>query len=638
MRTRKLTTASILSMALLLGSLASPAVASTAFTDISDSYAKDAINKLADAGILKGTGNGRFNPTGDISRQDFAIVLSKALNLNTSTPPQTATFKDVSSDSYAFAAVEAAYKAGLVSGTGNGKFSGTQSLTREQMAVIFVNALGVDATGKGTSLSFADYSSVSPWAKEYVAAALEHQLMTGNSNGTLDPKGIASRQQVALVTSKFLTKKTELEQEQVVIPPTNPEPEQEPVKEPEKPSTPSPNTPPSTTPTVPDSNPNPTPNPNPEPPLNAAPIAKDLSFVFEEETEILVVGQQVSIHFDYEDAEDDQLVSTNYAWYRSSNSEGRNKELIPDSNNSSYTFTEEDVDHYISVEVTPNAATGTTTGLTSYKVLDRVIMEPIIEDTTPPSINTTKFDVNDNYNGTDDQLFGIESAISEENAVVRAYPWLDTNNIGVIDEGELREPIILGTSNVDGSLDPSSIGDLAPGEYKFAITATDEALNESEISSDYVITVSLTKDVQVQITKSSESYGFDGYFAREKESVAGINPITFRLDYVTGEVFENGTLEITVPDGFSFGTDDKYFDYDGSGAWRNFTEDQIINDGKTITFTGISGMERRSILLYNQLIPQEGIYTFTFIGDADGAESSKAPSEPHYCTLRSVSP
>lgn len=625
MKTRKLATASILSTSIFLGSLASPVAASFALTDIPDNYARKAIIELSEAGIMKGTGNGKFDPSGAIKRQDFAIVLAKTLNLDLDSAPQSPTFRDVPSISYAFAAIEAAHKAGLLNGMGNSSFGGNQPLTREQMAVIFVKALNVDTAGRGDSLRFTDSQYISPWAKEYVAAAIEHKLMTGNSDGSFNPSGIAIRQDVALVTSKFLTKKSELELEEVEEPSTNPEkePEQPPVTNPE----PSPEQP------SPEPNPEPNPNPKPEPQTNAAPTAKDLNFVFEDENTEVTVGKQVRIDYSYEDQEDDQLVSVKFAWYRSSDIEGKDKELIPDSNSYAYTFTTEDVDHYISVEITPIAATGTITGETAYKVLEQVVMEPMPElDTTPPSVDTTKFNVVDNYNGTSDQLLGLESAISEGDAVVRAYPWIDTNNVGVIDEGELSEPIILGVSNADGSLHPSNIGDLDPGDYKFAITAADNDLNESEISSDYTITVSLANGALPTVTSSV--YGFDGGELKVKEFVAGSTPYHIRFDYLISEPYSNGTLEVNV-EGISFGVEDYY--HDGT-IWKHFTQDQILNDGQKIIITGISGLRFISFELHNQVIPQEGFYRITFKGDADGEQLGRTPSDEQTITLISVIP
>ncbi|WCN39578.1 S-layer homology domain-containing protein [Aneurinibacillus uraniidurans] len=194
----------VLATGALLSSCAFPVYAVPSLQDIGNSYAKEAIQKLVSEGIINGKGDGTFDPTGKISRQDFAIILARALALDTSKPPATPTFSDVPADHYSYAYIEAAVKAGLVAGVGDGKFGNGQSLSRQDMAVIFVRALGVDATGKAASLSFKDAGSIADYAKDAVAAALELGLIKGNQDGTFNPQGNAERQAVALVASKFL--------------------------------------------------------------------------------------------------------------------------------------------------------------------------------------------------------------------------------------------------------------------------------------------------------------------------------------------------------------------------------------------------------------------------------------------------
>ncbi|RUT30629.1 hypothetical protein EJP77_12470 [Paenibacillus zeisoli] len=264
---------SVLSTAVLLGALTPHASAATTLSDIPNNYAKQAILELVEKGIMNGTGNGKFNPTSNISRQDFAIVLARSLNLDLSNPPATATFKDIPKDHYAYAAVEAAAKAGLVKGTGGGQFGTGQNLTREQMAVIFVNALGVDASGKAKDLKFSDASSIATWAKDAVAAAVEYGLMTGNTDGTFSPSNSASRQDLALVASKFLKEKVVVEEQK--------KNEQEQNKPADPVVTPPVVTPPIVTPT-PDPTPIPTPTPTPpvvetpptptNPPVDESPV------------------------------------------------------------------------------------------------------------------------------------------------------------------------------------------------------------------------------------------------------------------------------------------------------------------------------------------------------------------------------
>ena len=218
------------------------------FTDISNSYARDAILELANAGILNGTGDGTFDPTANITRQDFAIIMAKALGLDTTTPPSTQTFSDVPPNHYSFSYVEAAAAAGLFDGIGNGQFGLGSSLTKEQMAVVFVNALGADTSGMASSLPFSDSDSISSWAKDAVAFATEARLITGTPAGSFEPLAPAERQQVALVASRFID----------VIEENTPEPEPEP--NPIPPIDPAPQPEPN-----PPYNPGPNPNPNPNP-------------------------------------------------------------------------------------------------------------------------------------------------------------------------------------------------------------------------------------------------------------------------------------------------------------------------------------------------------------------------------------
>lgn len=242
--------AKVMTTAALLSAVALPAQAATTFTDIEGSYAKDAILELVNAGILNGTGNGAFNPTGKIERQDFAIILARALGLDSGQAPSSATFTDVPTDHYAFSAVEAAVQAGLINGYGNGLFGNGQNLSRQDMAVIFVRALGIDATGKASELEFSDANAIADYAKDAVAAAVELGLLSGNGDGTFNPSGNAERQAVAEVASKFLKTAETIKQENTETAPPSQEP-QKPPAEPDKPVT----APPASTP----SSPNPSP-------------------------------------------------------------------------------------------------------------------------------------------------------------------------------------------------------------------------------------------------------------------------------------------------------------------------------------------------------------------------------------------
>jgi hypothetical protein len=52
-----------------------------AFTDIGSSDDKDAINTLAQAGVVRGTGGSLYDPAGSVSRAQFASFFARYLQL-----------------------------------------------------------------------------------------------------------------------------------------------------------------------------------------------------------------------------------------------------------------------------------------------------------------------------------------------------------------------------------------------------------------------------------------------------------------------------------------------------------------------------------------------------------------------------
>lgn len=179
----------------------------SASTDIEGTYAKEAILELVEKGIITGDANGNFNPTSRISRQDFASILAKSLELDTSSSPVNATFTDVPVNLYSYANVEEAVKAVLISGNVEEKFGTNTNLTREDMATLFVQALGAETNGYGEKLSFAHNDYNSEWSQDAVAAAVELGLMIDKSTNSFDPQLVAEREQVAQIANKYFVKK-----------------------------------------------------------------------------------------------------------------------------------------------------------------------------------------------------------------------------------------------------------------------------------------------------------------------------------------------------------------------------------------------------------------------------------------------
>jgi hypothetical protein len=207
----------------LLLSMAVPAMAAETannpFSDISGSFAKDAIIQLQKEGILTGMDIEHFDPKGSLTRAQFIVIMVKSLKLPIDNNA-VSSFTDV--EGWAVPYIEAAKKYGIIDGISDTTFAPNATLTREQSAVIMVKAL--QKQGKiedSAELTIPDADSVSDWAKKYVALAFKYKLVTGNEDGSFNPQGTATREQAAQMGSNFIQSAEQVKKDN---PETKPEP------------------------------------------------------------------------------------------------------------------------------------------------------------------------------------------------------------------------------------------------------------------------------------------------------------------------------------------------------------------------------------------------------------------------------
>lgn len=100
------------------------------FTDTSDVN----VQKMAGIGVINGVGNGQFNPSGQLTREQAATILVRLADaMGQPLPEGTASFADNASiASWAIDAVGRAQAGGLMGGIGNNQFSPQGAYTVEQ--------------------------------------------------------------------------------------------------------------------------------------------------------------------------------------------------------------------------------------------------------------------------------------------------------------------------------------------------------------------------------------------------------------------------------------------------------------------------------------------------------------------------
>ncbi|WP_068776126.1 S-layer homology domain-containing protein [Paenibacillus sp. FJAT-26967] len=163
------------------------------------SWAYQAIEEATANNIIDGSG-GKFNPQADVTRAEFTKILAAMLGLDF-TEDKVISFKDVSPDEWFYPAVNAAFKAGIVGGFGE-EFKPNDKITREQMAVMIIRALGVNPLKSDAGLT--DLDTVSSWARNDVETIIALNLMQGYDN-QFKPQDYATREMAAVVAVRAYT-------------------------------------------------------------------------------------------------------------------------------------------------------------------------------------------------------------------------------------------------------------------------------------------------------------------------------------------------------------------------------------------------------------------------------------------------
>ena len=179
----------------------------TEFADVPRVWYREPVYYAVGTGLMNGVGNELFEPESSMTRAMLVTVLWRFAG---SPKEGTNTFTDVPNGKWYTDAVAWAAAKGVVGGVGNGRFDPNGNVTREQMAAIlfrYADATSVNTEKRGDFAAFADADKAGKWAKDALSWAVAENIIGGSKeNGKLflDPKGNATRAQVAAILMRFI--------------------------------------------------------------------------------------------------------------------------------------------------------------------------------------------------------------------------------------------------------------------------------------------------------------------------------------------------------------------------------------------------------------------------------------------------
>ena len=174
------------------------------FADVDTSHwAYSQIGKAAAMGLFSGTGDGMFSPDLPMTRAMFVTVLHRYAGSPTA---KRADFADIE-DSWYTDAVSWAAQNGIVSGTGDNKFSPNDYITRGQIATILYRYKNGKTADINLLNAFSDANSIPDWGRDPIAWAVEQGLVMGRDGGLVAFADNATRAEAAVIFVRFLNVK-----------------------------------------------------------------------------------------------------------------------------------------------------------------------------------------------------------------------------------------------------------------------------------------------------------------------------------------------------------------------------------------------------------------------------------------------
>ncbi len=175
------------------------------FSDLdSTKWAKDSVEIMASKGIINGKENNKFSPNDNITRAEFAALISRMLKYQAS--DNELSFKDVNKQDWYYDSINIAYQNKTINGKSETVFDPNGNITRQEIAKIISNVLEEKGYKKGNTEDlniFKDKENIASWAVDSVGLSVKEGLITGMDNGTFAPNEKATRAQAAVMLHRL---------------------------------------------------------------------------------------------------------------------------------------------------------------------------------------------------------------------------------------------------------------------------------------------------------------------------------------------------------------------------------------------------------------------------------------------------
>lgn len=160
------------------------------------SWMEPYLEKLVSWGVMRGDSSGDLHPDRTLTRGEFVVLVNRAFGYDDTSA--SVPFRDVKAADWYYDDINIGYTTGYFNGTSKSTASPNNSVTREQAAVLLGRNLALD-DDPGASLDFTDSNTLSNYSRGLIRSSVVEGILSGYGDGSFKPKQSITRGQMAVL-------------------------------------------------------------------------------------------------------------------------------------------------------------------------------------------------------------------------------------------------------------------------------------------------------------------------------------------------------------------------------------------------------------------------------------------------------
>ncbi|TXK67411.1 S-layer homology domain-containing protein, partial [Paenibacillus sp. N3.4] len=171
-------------------------------SDIDDHWANAQLKKWIGNGIINGYDDGTVRPDNPIDRAEFVTIVNRIFEFKRETDGG---FTDVASTNWFSGDIAKAYRAGYISGYPDQTFRPKDEVTREDAAVILSRAFKLTGASSNNRASFSDSDQIQGYAKAAIETLVENGYMKGYTDHSFKPRRAITRAEAVTIINQIVS-------------------------------------------------------------------------------------------------------------------------------------------------------------------------------------------------------------------------------------------------------------------------------------------------------------------------------------------------------------------------------------------------------------------------------------------------